>query len=55
MVFTEPPPPVPSTSRTIGTRKSCAIFSATIILSPTAPSLAPPRTVKSSPTTTAGR
>ena len=39
----------------MGRRRSCAIFSAKISLSPTAPSLAPPRTVKSSPTTTTGR
>ena len=36
-------------------RRSCAICSATSSLSPTAPVVAPPRTVKSSPCTTTGR
>src|SRR6218665_124141 len=55
MLRTEPPPPVPSTSRTTGRRRSPAMRSAWTSLSPTAPSLAPPRTGKSSPISTTGR
>src|ERR1700738_3619258 len=55
MVFTEPPPPEPSISRMIGSRKSCAISSAIKGLVEIAASAEPPRTVKSSPTTTTVR
>ena len=55
LVLTLPPPPVPSTRRTSGMRRSCAAFSAQPILLPMAPSAAPPRTVKSSAPTTTGR
>ena len=55
LVLTLPPPPVPSTSRTSGKRRSRAAFSAHPILLPMAPSAAPPRTEKSSPPTTTGR
>ena len=53
--FTLPPPPVPSTSRTSGSRSSAAICSAYTIFCQIAASAAPPRTVKSSPCTTARR
>ena len=55
MVFTEPPPPEPSMTRMIGSRKSCAISSAISGLAEIEASAEPPRTVKSSPTTTTGR
>ncbi len=55
MFLTEPPPPVPSTRRTIGSLNSCAIISDMTSFSLMAPSLAPPRTVKSSPATTTRR
>ena len=54
-VLTEPPPPVPSTRRTSGRRRSCAMRSAKTDFSQIAASAAPPRTVKSSPCTTARR
>ena len=54
-VLTEPPPPVPSTSRTSGTRSSAAARSAHRAFSQMAASAAPPRTVKSSPWATARR
>ena len=47
-VLTLPPPPVPSTSRTSGMRRSCAARSAHTIFCQMAASAAPPRTVKSS-------
>ena len=53
--FTLPPPPVPSTRRTSGRRRSCAIRSAKTIFCQIAASAAPPRTVKSSPWSTARR
>src|SRR6516225_4607177 len=52
MVFTEPPPPEPSMIRMIGRRKSCAISSAISGFAEIEASAEPPRTVKSSPTTT---
>ena len=55
IVFTEPPPPVPSTRRTIGRRSSFAICSDITCFCQIAASAAPPRTVKSSPPTTTGR
>src|SRR5712672_3465803 len=55
MVFTEPPPPEPSMMRMIGKRKSCAISSAIKGLVEIEASAEPPRTVKSSPTTTTVR
>src|ERR1700733_6709170 len=55
MVFTEPPPPDPSMMRTIGRRKSWAISSAIKGLAEIEASAEPPRTVKSSPTTTTVR
>src|ERR1700749_1240452 len=55
MVLTEPPPPLPSMIRTIGKRKSCAISSAIKGLAEIEASAEPPRTVKSSPTTTTVR
>src|SRR5258707_9101880 len=55
MVFTEPPPPEPSMMRIIGRRKSCAISSAINGLAEIEASAEPPRTVKSSPTTTTVR
>src|SRR6202171_5784041 len=55
MVFTEPPPPEPSMMRMIGRRKSCAISSAISGLVEIEASAEPPRTVKSSPTTTTVR
>src|ERR1700738_5257972 len=55
MVFTEPPPPEPSISRIMGRRKSCAISSAISGLAEIEASAEPPRTVKSSPTTTTVR
>src|SRR5579871_5214180 len=55
MVFTEPPPPDPSMMRMIGSRKSCAISSAISGLALIEASAEPPRTVKSSPTTTTVR
>src|SRR6202000_2449862 len=55
MVFTEPPPPEPSSTRTIGKRKSCAISSAINGFAEIDASAEPPRTVKSSPTTTTVR
>src|SRR6476620_1058623 len=55
IVFTEPPPPEPSITRMIGSRKSCAISSAISGLAEIEASAEPPRTVKSSPTTTTVR
>src|SRR5665213_67395 len=55
MVFTEPPPPEPSMMRMMGKRKSCAISSAISGLALIEASAEPPRTVKSSPTTTTVR
>src|ERR1700688_1329158 len=55
MVFTEPPPPEPSIRRIIGSRKSCAISSAISGFAEIEASAEPPRTVKSSPTTTTVR
>src|SRR6266436_6041280 len=55
MVFTDPPPPEPSMMRIIGRRKSCAISSAINGLAEIEASAEPPRTVKSSPTTTTVR
>src|SRR4051794_32273178 len=55
MVFTEPPPPEPSMMRMIGRRKSCAISSAISGFAEIEASAEPPRTVKSSPTTTTVR
>src|SRR5262245_11149274 len=55
MVFTEPPPPEPSMTRMIGRRKSCAISSAISGFAEMEASAEPPRTVKSSPTTTTVR
>src|ERR1700687_2432436 len=55
MVFTEPPPPEPSISRIMGRRKSCAISSAISGFEEIEASAEPPRTVKSSPTTTTVR
>src|SRR5271168_2149495 len=55
MVFTDPPPPEPSIRRMIGSRKSCAISSAISGLAEIEASAEPPRTVKSSPTTTTVR
>ena len=55
IVFTEPPPPEPSITRMIGRRKSCAISSAISGLVEIDASAEPPRTVKSSPTTTTVR
>src|SRR5215467_5183847 len=52
IVFTEPPPPEPSMMRMIGRRKSCAISSAINGFAEIEASAEPPRTVKSSPTTT---
>ena len=54
-VFTLPPPPEPSTRRTIGRPKSCAMRSAMTCFWKIDASAAPPRTVKSSPPTTTGR
>ena len=53
--LTLPPPPVPSTSRTSGMRRSCASRSAKTAFSQIAASAAPPRTVKSSPWTATRR
>src|SRR5215813_9025272 len=55
MVLTLPPPPEPSMMRMIGRRKSCAISSAISGLALIEASAEPPRTVKSSPTTTTVR
>src|SRR6185312_7730823 len=55
MVFTEPPPPEPSMMRMMGRRKSCAISSAIKGFAEIDASAEPPRTVKSSPTTTTVR
>src|SRR5664279_5417128 len=55
MVLTEPPPPEPSISRMMGRRKSCAISSAISDFAEIEASAEPPRTVKSSPTTTTVR
>src|ERR1700736_4000205 len=55
MVFTEPPPPEPSINRMMGRRKSCAISSAISGFAEIEASAEPPRTVKSSPTTTTVR
>ena len=52
--FTEPPPPEPSTRRTIGSRSSRAMRSACTCFWKIDASAAPPRTVKSSPPTTTG-
>src|SRR5215468_738208 len=55
MVLTEPPPPEPSMMRMMGSRKSCAISSAIKGFALIDASAEPPRTVKSSPTTTTVR
>src|SRR4029077_6261419 len=55
IVFTEPPPPEPSMMRMMGRRKSCAISSAMSGFAEIDASAEPPRTVKSSPTTTTVR
>src|ERR1700754_870531 len=55
MVLTEPPPPEPSMMRMMGRRKSCAISSAINGFALIEASAEPPRTVKSSPTTTTVR
>src|SRR5581483_7425839 len=55
IVFTDPPPPEPSMMRMIGRRKSCAISSAIRGFAEIEASAEPPRTVKSSPTTTTVR
>src|SRR5438128_11846093 len=55
IVCTEPPPPDPSMTRMIGRRKSCAISSAIKGFVEMEASAEPPRTVKSSPTTTTVR
>src|SRR6516164_5244568 len=55
MVLTLPPPPEPSMMRMMGRRKSCAISSAICGLALIDASAEPPRTVKSSPTTTTVR
>ena len=55
MVLTEPPPPEPSIMRMSGRRSSLAMRSAMMGLSRMVASAEPPRTVKSSPTTTTGR
>ena len=55
MVFTEPPPPEPSTMRISGSRSSLAICSHWLCLPLIVASAEPPRTVKSSPPTTTGR
>ena len=54
-VLTLPPPPVPSTRRTSGSRRSWAARSAQTIFCQIAASAAPPRTVKSSACSTARR
>ena len=54
MVLTEPPPPEPSMMRMMGRRKSLAMSSAISGLAAMDASAEPPRTVKSSPTTTTG-
>ncbi len=55
MVFTEPPPPDPSITRMMGSRNSAAMVSAINGFCGSEASAEPPRTVKSSPTTTTGR
>src|SRR5262245_59159160 len=55
MVLTEPPPPEPSMMRTMGSRNCAAMRSAKIGFIGMVASAEPPRTVKSSPTTTTGR
>ena len=55
IVFTEPPPPEPSTSRSSGRRSSYAMSSHCRCFSLIVASAEPPRTVKSSPPTTTGR
>ncbi len=55
IVFTDPPPPEPSTSRIRGSRSSLAICSHWLCLPLMVASADPPRTVKSSPPTTTGR
>ena len=55
MVLTEPPPPEPSMMRTMGSRNSAAMSSAISGLLAIDASAEPPRTVKSSPTTTTAR
>ena len=55
MVFTEPPPPEPSTRRISGRRRSWAIRSHWLCLPLMVASAEPPRTVKSSPPITTGR
>src|SRR5215813_2262194 len=55
MVLTEPQPPEPSMMRMMGRRKSCAISSAIKGFALIDASAEPPRTVKSSPTTTTVR
>ena len=54
IVLTEPPPPMPSTRRTWGSRSSSASPSAASRLAEIDASAEPPRTVKSSPDTTDG-
>ncbi len=54
-LLTLPPPPVPSTRRTSGSRSSWAARSGQTNFSQIEASAAPPRTVKSSPWTTTGR
>src|SRR5437868_1077571 len=55
IAFTERQPPEPSISRITGRRKSCAISSAISGFAEIEASAEPPRTVKSSPTTTTAR
>ncbi len=55
IVFTDPPPPEPSISRTIGMRNSAAICSDIFGLPLIEASAEPPRRVKSSPAITTGR
>ena len=55
IVLTEPPPDIPSSNRTCGSRISAATASDASRLAEIEASFDPPRTVKSSPDTTAGR
>jgi len=55
IVFTEPPPDMPSSSRTCGNRISAAIASDASRFAEIDASFEPPRTVKSSPDSTTGR
>ena len=55
IVFTEPPPDMPSSRRTWGSRISAAIASDASRLAEIDASFEPPRTVKSSPESTIGR